>query len=200
MKLGGLLTVCTLLATTGCRFEHHETRTDSNNVKFATPFGGLNVKTDAKSAQTGIGLTQYPGAVLSTKNNEGKEDGVADVNLSFGGLHLGIKALKYQSADAPQKVIAFYRQDMAKYGKVILCHGHSPVGQPDRTQDGLTCDSDGGNSKTIEIDGDSGQDKLKAGSRQHQHIVSMEPHNGGTKIALVMLDLPGNMGGDDSKD
>ncbi len=202
MKLSGLLIAGALLATTGCRFEHKSNGDKNDKVKFETPFGGMSVKTDQKSALAGVGLTPYPGAVLNTKGNGDHEDGAADVNMSFGSFHFGVKALSYQSSDAPDKVLAFYRQDMAKYGTVILCHGHSSVGQPTRTQDGLTCDSEGKKTKTIQINtGDSNaEDELRAGSPQHQHIASVQAHSGGTKIGLVMLDLPGTLGDEDSKE
>ncbi len=198
-KLAAVVAVA-LLTLTGCRFERHKgANQNDENVKFATPFGGMSVKTDEKSAQAGVGLTPYPGAVLNRKEDDGKEDGgAADVNFSFGGFHVGVKALNYQSSDAPDKVLAFYRKDMARYGTVIECRGHTPVGQPIRTQDGLTCDSDGRDTHVHVSAG--GEDELKAGSKLHQHIVSVETRNGGTKIGLVMLDLPGNLGGDDSKE
>ena len=199
MKLSGLLMVCALLGTTGCRFEHHERSGDKNSdVKIATPFGGLSVKTDQKAVEAGVGLTPYPGATLQSKDDNGKDLGAANVKLNFGGFHLGVEATSYQSTDAPDKVLAFYRKDMAKYGTVIQCRDRVPVGQPTRTQDGLACDSESQGS-TIHVNAD-GQMDLKAGSRQHQHIVSVEAKNGGSKIALVALDLPGNMGGDESKE
>lgn len=198
LKAGAMLAVV-LLGTTGCRFErHHGTSNKDQDVKFDTPFGGMSVKTDEKAAQAGVGLTPYPGAMLNRKEDGGKEDGAADVNLSFGSFHLGVKALSYQSGDAPDKVLAFYRKDMAKFGTVILCRDRVPLGQPVRTQDGLTCDAESKGSN-IHVSED-GQEDLKAGSRQHQHIVSVEAKNGGTKIGLVALDLPGNLGGDDSKE
>ena len=199
MKAQAVLATMLLVATTGCRFEQHKSGNDhTDNVKFATPFGGMSVKTDEKSAQAGVGLTPYPGAMLNRKDDGGKEDGAADVNFSFGNFHLGVKALSYQSADAPDKVLAFYRKDMAKFGAVILCHGRVPVGQPTRTADGLACDTD--NSKTVHVSDSYGEDELKAGSKQHQHIVSVDAKNGGSKIGLVALDLPGNLSGEDDKE
>jgi hypothetical protein len=45
----------------------------------------------------------------------------------------------------------------------------------------------------------SGKREFKAGSKQHQHIVSIDPEGNGTKFGLVALDLPGHLsvdGGD----
>ncbi len=38
----------------------------------------------------------------------------------------------------------------------------------------------------------TGKTELKAGSKQHQHIVSINPDGSGTKFGLVALDLPGH--------
>jgi hypothetical protein len=43
--------------------------------------------------------------------------------------------------------------------------------------------------------------QLKAGSKQHQHIVAIDPDGNGTKFGLVALDLPGHItigSGDDN--
>ena len=182
------------LGATGCRIDTHKNGDKgSDNVKIATPFGGMSVKTDEDVVQGGVGLSIYPGSTL-IKKEKGKDSGAADVNMSFGGFHLGVKAMSYQTPDAPDKVLAFYRKDMAHYGSVIYCRDRKAIGMPARTNEGLTCDGDGG--KNVHVS-DHENDELKAGSKQHQHIVSVEPKDGGTKIGLVMLDLPVNIGGDD---
>lgn len=171
---------------TGCRADRqHES--DHENVRIATPFGGMSVKTDEAPIEGSVGLSIYPGATLIKQN---RNDGAADINMSFGGFHLGVKALSFHSADAPDKVTSFYRKDMARYGAVLLCQNDRPVGQPDHTQDGLTCDNSKGGH--VHVDTDDAKQELKAGSRLHQHIVSIDPDGGGTKIALVALDLPGS--------
>jgi predicted RNase H-like nuclease (RuvC/YqgF family) len=64
----------------------------------------------------------------------------------------------------------------------------------------LTCSDDQKNH--IKVDNDiSGKMELKAGSKQHQHIVGIDPDGSGTKIGMVALDLPGHLSvgdGDDS--
>ena len=200
MRKAGTLTaiilgLVTALSVTGCRFERHKGTSDNDNVKFSTPLGGLSVKTDQATVQNGVGLAVYPGATIIQKEGDHDSD-AADVNFSFGSFHVGVKALSYQTPDAGDKVMAFYRKDMTKYGNVIQCHGNQPVGQPTQTQDGLTCNIDQ-KSKTYTIN-EKNEDQLRAGSRLHQHIVSVVAKDGGTKISLIALDLPGNLGGDDS--
>lgn len=186
----GMATV--LLA--GCQIDTHKNG-DSDNVKISTPFGGLQVKTnDAVVADT-IGLPAYPGAQAVKKD---KDNGAADVNMSFGAFQLRVKAASYRTGDSPDKVEAFYRSGMRRFGDVIACRDEHVVGSPAKTFGGLTCDHTGGNHVSVEDHPSKGELELKAGSKQHQHIVSIEADGGGTKIGLVALDLPGKMssGGD----
>ena len=182
-----------LVGLLGCRVENHQNG-GSDDVKIATPFGGMSVKTDDAAVQANVGLAAYPGALLVHKD---KDNGAADVNLSFGDFHLGVKAVSYRTPDAPEKVLAFYRKDMARYGAVILCKNSEPVGKPATTQDGLDCDTHDRGSVHTDEDGNAGE--LKAGSKLHQHLVSVDRDGSGTKFGLVALDLPGHLGGDETQ-
>ena len=88
----------TLLA--GCRVQSDK-HGDSDNVKISTPFGGLQVKTNDAVVADGIGLPAYPGAQSVKKD---KDDGAADVNMSFGNFQLRVKAVSYRTGDSPDKV------------------------------------------------------------------------------------------------
>jgi hypothetical protein len=179
------LAACLLSA--GCHIDTHK-NSNGDDVRVDTPFGGVSVKTDEASAQQGVGLSVYPGAYLVKKDND--ESDAADVNIGFGGFMLKVKAVSYQTPDPPDKVLAFYRNDMSHYGVVIQCHGPSAVGTPDHTPDGLTCASD--NNNKIHISNDF--QELKAGSHQKQHIVDLHPQGSGTKIGLIAIELPGHFG------
>ena len=182
------------LGAVGCRVENHQDG-KNNDVKIATPFGGMSVKTNNSDVQSSVGMAAYPGATVVSKNDD-SDNGAADVNLSFGNFHLGVKAVSYRTTDAPDKVLAFYRKDMARYGAVILCRNSQAVGTPVKTQDGLGC-SDSGNTHTSDSDGKVGT--LKAGSRQHQHLVTVDAEGTGSKFGLVALDLPGHAGDGDGQ-
>ncbi len=203
ITLGALATAslgCVLLA--GCHVTTNENG-DKKNVDIGTPFGSMKVNTNNSGDTSAIGLTAYPGAT-PIKGEDGKDGNNADVNLSFGDFHLGVKAATFQTPDSPEKVLAFYRSDLAKrYGDVISCRGHQTVGSPTHTSQGLTCNDDNGtmidtdkdSSKGVHIHGRESSDslELRAGSQQHQHIVGVDPKDGGTKIGLVMLDLPSHL-------
>ncbi len=72
-----------------------------------------------------------------------------------------------------------------------------PVGTPTQTDQGLTC-SDRNDKHGNSNSDPGGKTELKAGSKQHQHIVAVEPESNGTKFGLVALDLPGNLSIGDS--
>jgi len=172
----------------GCRVESDK-HGDSDDVKIATPFGGMQVKTNDAVVVEGIGLPTYPGAQLVKKD---KDDGSADVNMSFGSFQLRVKAVSYRTGDSPEKVETFYRAGLKRFGDVIACRDNRVVGSPARTQEGLTCDNNNGNHYSVDDKPEKGALELKAGSQQHQHIVEIDAEGGGTKIWLVALDLPGN--------
>jgi hypothetical protein len=181
--------------TSGCRVDSQK-HGDDHNVKIATPFGGMQVKTNDQV--DGIGLPVYPGAEMVKKKD--KDSGSADVNLSFGNFKLRVKAASFRSQDAPDKVGAFYREALKRYGDVLECSHDQPVGTPTRTREGLTCNDDHDNHMKVNEDM-SGKVQFKAGSKQHQHIVAIDPEAGGTKFAMVALDLPGRIsaGDEDSR-
>jgi hypothetical protein len=185
------------LTLAGCRVEKHGDG-DHEDVKIATPFGGMSVKTDDAAVMEGVGLPSYPGA-QRVRNDNGKDNNAADVNLSFGSFQLRVRAVEFRTTDTPDQVKAFYRKELTRYGTVIDCVNQHPVGQPERTPEGLTCDNQKGNhiSKGTDL---SGNHELKAGSEQHQHIVAVDTEGTGTKFGLVALDLPGHLSVDTDED
>lgn len=191
--------------TSGCRVESHKSGTgNGDDVKIATPFGGMSVKTDDSNIAQSIDLPTYPGAVIvKKKDKDDHNDGSADINMSFGSFQLRVKAVSFQTVDSPDKVLDFYKKGLARFGTVIQCRDHHPVGLPTRTPDGLDCSDDDRHNSHVKVDDDlSGKTELKAGSKQHQHIVGIDSDGTGTKFGLVALDLPGhfNFGDKDKKD
>jgi hypothetical protein len=184
---------------TGCRIQ---TDKDANGqdkkVQIDTPFGGVHVNTDQTTASD-LGLPLYPGAELSRdKDNHGS----ADVHIGFGEWQLRVKAVSYTTPDSRDKIAAFYKKALARYGDVLTCQGHEPVGKPSVTAEGLSCADD---SKHVNIKDNNNIDigteyQLKAGSKRHQHIVGFDPaKDGKTPFSLVLLDLPQGMDKDDGK-
>jgi hypothetical protein len=185
-------------ALPGCRVQVDKgANGEDKDVRVDTPFGGIHVNTDQTTAAD-LGLPVYPGAQVAADKQNDKS---ADIHMGFGDWELRVKVVNYTTADNEDKVVAFYKRALGRFGDVITCQDHSPVGAPTATTEGLTCSDSGQN---VQID-DHGQDfgyhsghggfELKAGSRRHQHIVGFESSAPGqTRFALVAVDLPAGMG------
>src|ERR1700733_2442573 len=201
---GGLLACLTLAAgIAGCRVQVDKgANGDQKKVQVDTPFGGIHVNTDQTSAAD-LGLPTYPGAnIVNDKDNEKS----ADIHMGFGEWELRVKVVNFSTPDSQDKVVAFYKNALARYGDVITCKGTTPVGTPTQTSEGLTCEDDKNNTSTVQIDrGDYGGGEnsleLKAGSKRHQHIVGFNTSaSGQTRFALVALDLPAGATGSGKSD
>ncbi|MGB9406714.1 MAG: hypothetical protein WCA89_04210 [Terracidiphilus sp.] len=175
----------------GCRIHTEKgANGEDKKVQIDTPFGGIHVNTDQTTAAD-LGLPVYPGAQPVADNDKNKS---ADVHLGFGEWELRVRAVSYATPDSEEKVTAFYKKALGRFGDVITCKGTSPVGTPATTSEGLTCSNDNGNGVKIDRnDYGTGKDslELKAGSKRHQHVVGFEtPKDSKTRFALVALDLP----------
>jgi len=183
--------IAVLLMTSACTIQKDKNGNDGDNVKISTPFGGMKVRSNETDAAA-VGLPAYPGAHIIQKKNDG-DDGSVDLHMGFGPWQLHVQVASYGTSDAQDKVMAFYRDALAKYGTVIECSGDTPVGTPTTTAEGLTCtDSDKSGetrwNKNVNIN--DLHLELKTGSRHHQHIVGFKQKEGETRFSLIALDLP----------
>jgi hypothetical protein len=188
-----------LLLVGGCRVQVDKSKDgEDKNVKVDTPMGGLHVRTNDLTAAD-VGLPVYPSAQISPDHDNDKG---ADIHMGFGKWQLRVKVVNYQTPDSQDKVMAFYRKALGRYGDVIECDHDNAVGTPTATHEGLTCSDDkkGLNIHTDDVNTDASNDlSLRAGSKHHQHIVGFKKNGGsGTKFALVELQLPEDSG--DSSD
>lgn len=188
-----LLACTALIALAGCRIDTHKGENGKDNVDISTPFASMHVKTDDQASGAQTGLTPYPGATMVKKDKD--DNGAEDISMNFGEFKLGVHAVELQTSDPEDKVLAFYKKDMGRYGAVLTCKGNTAVGTPVRTGDGLTCGTD---RHEFGMGSHSGGDErdhleLRAGSETHQHIVGVHTEDGATRIGLVALDLPSGM-------
>ena len=153
---------------------------ENKNVDIRTPLGALQVRTNPTPAQ--VGLSVYPGAKQKV---EGDDRNAANVNISSSMFGVKVLVIAYHTDDPPEKVIAYYKKDLQKYGNVLECKGH---GHEDAELDlghhenekpkPLTCGDDKGDGKGVE---------LKAGMSDNFHLVAVEPKDNGSDFALVYV-------------
>jgi hypothetical protein len=145
-------------------------------VDIKTLLGGVHVSDQADVGD--IGLPVYPGARPKEKDSDGS-DKSANVNISGFGYGMKVVAVEYESDDAPDKVLTFYRSQLKKYGDVLECHtskGNWNVNMGKNGSNELTCEGSGGND--IE---------LKVGKKDDQHIVAVQHEGKGTSFSLVYV-------------
>jgi hypothetical protein len=151
---------------------------EDKQVDISTPVGGIHVRKEADASD--VGLPVYAGARLKEKDDGG--DKSANVDISGFGFGLKVVALEYQSDDPPAKLVAFYKDQLKKYGNVLECHSSSHI-QMDTNMKG----SDHG-SHELKCEGSSGNNvELKVGTKENQHIVAVEPDGKGSSFSLVYL-------------
>jgi hypothetical protein len=174
----GLATFITLLLPACSVNVKKEQNGEDKQVDIDTPVGGIHVSKGANVAD--VGLAVYPGARLRRKDSNG-EDKSANVNISGFGFGLKVVALEYESDDAPEKLVAYYRDQLQKYGHVLECHtSHFNVNTDMK-------DSDHG-SHELTCEGTSGRNiELKVGTKENQHIVAVEPGGKGSNFSLVYV-------------
>jgi hypothetical protein len=188
----------------GCRIHVDKgANGEDQKVQVDTPFGGIHVNTDETSAAD-LGLPVYPGAERVNGDDKHKS---ADVHMGFGEWELRVKVVNYSVSDSQDKVVAFYKKALTRYGDVIACQDQAPVGTPTATAEGLTCADDSGAHVKVDTGDEShgyttvhGGFQLKAGSKRHQHIVAFESSAPGqTRLALIALDLPADAADESGK-
>jgi hypothetical protein len=145
--------------------------------------GDLHVGKDADAHS--VGLPLYPGASLKHEDdNEPLNFGVA--TESFGAK---LVIAKYESDDAPSKVVAYYRDKLKKYGKVLECHSQKHGGDVDvHAGDKDSEGSKGEESKELKCDENGGPvTELKVGSEENQHVVAVEPRDSGKGATFALV-------------
>lgn len=169
--------------------------TQDKSLDVRSSVGDLHVGKDADARNAGLPL--YPGAhPKHEENNEPLNFGVA-----AEGFGLKLVVAKYESDDAPAKVVDFYREKLKKFGKVLECHSQKHGGDVDVHND----DKDSGSgskdkdqeSKKLKCESSGGPvTELKVGTEDNKHVVAIEPRDSGkgATFALVYLRARGKQG------
>ena len=138
----------------------------------------LSAKADAKD----VGLPIYPGSRPHKDNSDDSSAG--KFGLWGGSIGFKLALLKMETEASPDKVAAFYKKALAKYGKVLDCTNAPALtdAQKDANEKSntLACDDD---------HAPAGGFVFKAGTHDEQRLVSIEPLTGatGTDYSVVYV-------------
>ncbi|MGC1687791.1 MAG: hypothetical protein WA734_19335 [Candidatus Acidiferrales bacterium] len=141
---------------------------------------GVYVGADANAKD--VGLPIYPGArPHKDKNNDTP---ATKFGLWGGSFGLKIAVMKLESNDSPDKIAAFYKKALGKYGPVLNCSNASGSSSDDDKNE---------SSKKIECGDDkpdAGGMLFKSGTKERQHIVGVTPNGMGSVFELVYVQVP----------
>lgn len=141
---------------------------------------GLSVQPTATAAD--IGLPIYPGA--KPWRESGDDGPGATLALWGGAFGMQLKALKLRSPDKVDEVARYYRDALARYGKVLDCSA-GVVREPEPAR---------GNDSTLRCGADkppANAQHYKVGLPRAMRIVTIEPMAGGSQVQLVYLQIRG---------
>jgi hypothetical protein len=128
-----------------------------------------------------VGLPMYPGAQRLKDTSD--ESSALQMGLWGGSSGFKLVVLKLESDDSAEKIAAFYRKALARYGNVVDCS----------TSSARQKKSDSGHAGQVACENDhpaAGGFAFKAGSKRNQHVVAVEPDGKRTKISLVYVWTP----------
>ena len=173
--------------------QKQEKDNQDKHLNIQSSAGDLHIGNDADARKMGLPL--YPGARLKHD-----DDNKNAVNLGLLTEEFGIKLVvaSYESDDAPAQIVEYYREKLRKYGKVLEGHTHEHGGDVHADVDDDKDNDNDQHSKPLKCEGDNSGPvtELKVGREDNQHVVAIEPRDGGKRatFALVYLHTRGKQG------
>ena len=140
---------------------------------------GAGLIVSGQATAKDVGLPVYPGSKPQAENANDSQS--ARLGLWGGGSGFKLAVLKMESNDSPEKLAAFYKKALTKYGKVLDCSNPSPSSSGTNEKDSSTTLGCGDDRP------DKGGMLFKSGTKERQHIVAIQPNGKGSLYQLVAL-------------
>lgn len=147
------------------------------DVQISTMLGNLSVRTGGKLPETGLAV--YPGAWPRASSREPESADVSVGNALFG---VKVAAANFESPDAPQEVVRYYRDVMREYGDVTECRGNIDF----RSRKGQRVPVCRGRSY-------SRTTQLVVGTEAQHRVVSVKRRGSGSEFSLVYVTTLGEI-------
>lgn len=184
-----LLGAALLLSITGCDMQVQKSESgEDKKVAIKTPFGELKAQNETDPKDTGLPV--YP----NSQRKPSKDDDKGSANVQISGLFgLKVAVVTYVSDDSPEKVAAWYREQMKGMGNFIECAGREKGGEgvtwsgkDDDLDEPVRCEKQEGKAGGRRVV------ELKSGTQGNQRVVAIstrEDGKDGTEFALVRVVL-----------
>jgi hypothetical protein len=183
IALAGMTTLAAL-SLTGQEKAPKDARKDKElSVTVQGPETDAGLIVSARATAKEVGLPIYPGSI--PHKDQDKDNDSPAAKLGLWGTSFGFKlvVLKMESKDAPRKVADYYQRALAKYGTVLDCtNAARPQQAKDENSEKLTC----GDDKP-----ETGGMLFKAGTKEKQHIVGVQPNGTGAVFQLLYVEARG---------
>jgi len=166
-----------LLPLAGCSIQVENGPGRDADVDIRTPAGTIAVHTAEDAGDTGLPV--YPGAWPT--HDRGDRDN-ADVDISTSWFGVKVAAAHFESDDSPERVLAFYRDEMDRIGDFTECRGEVKF----RRRDGRKAPVCRERPWSSEV-------KLVAGTEDRQRVVSVKPAHSGSEFSLVYVETSGKL-------
>lgn len=143
---------------------------------------GAGVYVGANANAKDVGLPIYHGA--RPHKDKGNDMPATKFGLWGGSFGFKIAVIKLESSDPPDKIAAFYKKALGKYGPVLNCTSASNSSSDEDKNE---------SSKKIECGDDkpdAGGMLFKSGTKEKQHIVGVTPNGTGSVLELVYVQVP----------
>jgi len=177
MKLLACAACLATLPLMACTIDVQKDEPGRKAVDIRTPVGNVSVRTGDTPPDTGLAV--YPGARPSRQSDDDPEN--ANVNVTSSAFGVQVRVAKYDSDDAQDKILDFYRKELEPFGEVTECRGNVDFKGPR------------GQRRPVCKEGwfDSEQVQLTAGTEGEHRIVAVKPHAGGAEIDLIYIKTKG---------
>ena len=173
----GVAVLLTLLPLSACRVDVRKDDGGRNaDVDIRTPVGRLSVHSNQDDPATALPV--YPGARPLTSRGDNPKNADVDISTSLFGVK--VLAAKFATADAPDKVLGYYRHELQSYGEVTECRGN------------VDFKGRRGEKRPVCRERPSSSDvQLATGTEDHQRVVVVKPRGDGSEFSLVYVETRG---------
>lgn len=179
-RLGLSLSLTAVLAVvplTACTDDVREGEPgETTEVDIDTPVGDVLVRRNMDTVDTGLRV--YPGARPLRDDDEPEN---ADVNVGNASFGVKVVAARFESPEAEDRILDFYREELKMYGAVTECRGNVD----------FTGRRGSKHPVCKEWVFSRGHTQLVAGIEDRRQIVSVKRRDTGSEFALVYLETRG---------
>lgn len=138
----------------------------------------LGVQGSERATPADVGLPAYPGAVPYSESQGDKS--AVTLGAWAGAFGIRISAMKFQVADSPERVAAFYVKALGRHGSVLDCREPAARVKPPEDSDKLSCDGRAPRA---------GEFEFRVGTSRQFRVVHVKPHGDGARFDIARVAL-----------